>query len=263
MPSTSRISLIKRKLQFLQQGSMSCQNFFDEFNSLVDELSAVGKPIDDSYLILSILNGLNSSFHSFVTTYMLLAKEKSMPFLDFHAELLNYDFMQQFHIQSIQPEARPYALFSHKLGSTSGSHTNNKSCFSGASKGSGPTPSWFWQSVPHLPSSSLADLAPSDSRSCSPFQIYKWEGHQGLNYFNRMNYSFQGHHPPTELAAMIAETINTYLNQHQWYDDSGANIHVTLDIANFSISQPYEGDDFVGVGHGIGFTISRIGTGSI
>ena len=48
-------------------------------------------PVDDSD---SVLNGLNSSFHSFVTTYMLLSKEKSMPFLDGHAELLNYDLIQ-------------------------------------------------------------------------------------------------------------------------------------------------------------------------
>ncbi|RVW13141.1 hypothetical protein CK203_104954 [Vitis vinifera] len=31
-PSTSRISLIKRKLQSVQQGSMSCQSFLDEVN---------------------------------------------------------------------------------------------------------------------------------------------------------------------------------------------------------------------------------------
>uniref|UniRef100_A0A6N2LV97 Retrotransposon Copia-like N-terminal domain-containing protein n=1 Tax=Salix viminalis TaxID=40686 RepID=A0A6N2LV97_SALVM len=61
-PSTSRISLIKRKLQSLQQGSMQCQQFLDAVKSLADELSAVGKPIDDSDLILSVLNGLNSSF---------------------------------------------------------------------------------------------------------------------------------------------------------------------------------------------------------
>jgi hypothetical protein len=71
-PSTSRISLIKRKLQSLQQRSLSCQNFLDEVKTLADEFSSVGKPIADSDLILSVLNGLNSSFHSFVTMHMLL-----------------------------------------------------------------------------------------------------------------------------------------------------------------------------------------------
>ena len=89
---------------------MSCQSFLDEVKSLLDELSVVGKPVEDSDLILSMLNGLKSSFHSFVTTYMLLAKEKSMPFSDFHAELLNYDLMQKFHNYTIQPETGSYTL---------------------------------------------------------------------------------------------------------------------------------------------------------
>jgi len=73
---------------------LSCQNILDFIKSLADELSVVGKPIDDSDLILFVLNGLNSSFHFFVTTYMLLSKKKSMSFSDFHAEQLNHDLMQ-------------------------------------------------------------------------------------------------------------------------------------------------------------------------
>jgi hypothetical protein len=261
-PSTSRISLIKRKLQSLQQGSLSCQKFLDEVKTLADELTAVGKPIDDSDLILYVLNGLNSSFHSFVTTYMLLSKEKSMSFSDFHAELLNHDLMQQFHSQSLHHEAGSYALYSHKPAAKIGSrHSSNKSRFSGASKGSGSASSQFRQPLPHLPRPSSS--APSDSRSRSPCQICKREGHQALDCFNHMNYSFQGRHPPTDLAAMVAEANTTYLNQHQWYADSGANIYVTSDIANLATSHPYEGDASLGVGNGTGLHISHTGNASI
>jgi hypothetical protein len=262
-PSTSRISLIKRKLQSSQQGSMSCQQFLDEVKSFADELSDVGEPVDDSDLILSVLNGLNSSFHSFVTTYMLLANEKSMLFSDFHVELLNYDLMQKFHGHSIQPEAGPYALYTHKNGSKPRyRHSINKSCFSGSSKPSGISSSQFRQPLPHLPSSSPATPATATSRSRSPCQICRREGHQALDCFNRMNYSFQGCHPPTELAAMVAEASATYLSQNQWYADSGANVHVTSDIANLASSQPYIGDDSVGVGNGTCLIISRTGTAS-
>jgi len=172
VPSTSRISLIKRKLQSSQQGSLSCQKFLDEVKTLVDELTIVGKPIDDSDLILYVLNGLNSSFHSFFTMYMLISKEKSMSFSDFHAELLNHDFMQQFHSQSLHYEVGFYALYSYKPTAKIGSHhSSNKSRFSGVSKGSGSASSQFRQPLPHLlhPSSSVL----SDSRSRSPCQIYK------------------------------------------------------------------------------------------
>jgi len=83
-----------------------------------------------------------------------------------------------------------------------------------------------------------------------------------LDCFNRMNYSFQGRHPPTELAAMVAEANTTYLSQNQWYADSGANVHVTSDIANLASSQPYTGDDSVGIGNGTGLIISRTGSAS-
>jgi len=157
--------------------------------SLYSKAESCQKFLDDSDLILSVLNGLNSSFHSFVTTYMLFSKEKSMPFFNFHVELLNYDFVQQFHSQSLHSEAGFYALYSHKPGSkTSSCHNNNKSRFSRVSKGSGSASSQFRQPLPHLPCTS--SIAPSDSRSRSPCQICKQKGHQALDCFNHMNYSF-------------------------------------------------------------------------
>ena len=107
--------------------------------------------------------------------YMLLSREKSMPFSNFHTELLNYDLMQQCFSQSIQLEAGSYALYSHKPGSKIGSrHNNTKSRFSGMSKGSGSASSQFRQPLPHLPR--IFSVASSDSRSRSPCQICKREG---------------------------------------------------------------------------------------
>ena len=166
---------------------MLCQSFLDEVKSLSDELSAVGKPVEDSNLILSVLNGLNSSFHSFVTIYMLLAKEKSMSFSDFHAELLNYDLMQKFHNHTIQLETGSYALYSHKNSSKPGarSHNINRSRSSGTSKfpGSVSFSSPFRQPLPHLPFSSSPPVS-HDSRSRSPCQICKRENHQALDCYN-------------------------------------------------------------------------------
>ncbi|KAL9404838.1 hypothetical protein Peur_001810 [Populus x canadensis] len=180
---------------------------------------------------------------------MLLAKEKSISFSDFHAELLNFDLMQKFHSQTIQQETGSYAFYSHKPGSKPGSRNSNKIRFSGTSKSFSPALSQFRQPLPHLPSSSSTATS-TTSHSLSPCLICKRDGHQALDCFNRMNYLFHGCHPPTELAAMVAEANTTYLNQHQWYADSGANVHVTSDLANLATFQPYDGDHSVGVGNG-------------
>lgn len=133
-----------------------------------------------------------------------------MSFSDFLVELLNYDLMQKFHSQSIQPSVGPYALYSREPSSKPGfRNTDTKSGFLGSSKGTGS--SQFRHPLPHLSPSSPTATASFDSQSQSPCQICKREGHQALDYFNRMNYSFQGCHPPTELAAMVAKANTTYL----------------------------------------------------
>jgi hypothetical protein len=49
-----------------------------------------------------------------------------------------------------------------------------------------------------------------------------------------MDHSYQGHHPPSQLTAMVAQT-NTQLEEQQWYADSGTNAHITRDLENLTI----------------------------
>jgi hypothetical protein len=58
---------------------------------------------------------------------------------------------------------------------------------------------------------------------------------------------------------MVAQT-HTLLANDQWYANSGANNHVTNDVANFSLHEPYGGDDFVAIGIGSGLPIQNIGS---
>ncbi|XP_038975286.1 uncharacterized protein LOC120106363 [Phoenix dactylifera] len=158
--------------------------------------------IDDEDLITYVLNGLTLHFQSFVTSYMLVTREKSMTFSDFQAELLNYDLMLRFHDHTIQPETGSYALYTNKAQSKPGS-CNNKGRSSPKRSMPGSS-SQFRHPLPHLPT---AKSSPPHcaTRSKSPCQICKKDNHQALDYFNRMNYAFQGRHPPPELAAMVAE----------------------------------------------------------
>ena len=57
--SRSRISHMKRQLQSLQQGSMTCAEYLNQAKSWADQLAAVGKPVDDDELISFIISGLN------------------------------------------------------------------------------------------------------------------------------------------------------------------------------------------------------------
>jgi hypothetical protein len=49
-----------------------------------------------------------------------------------------------------------------------------------------------------------------------------------------MDYAFQGCNPPTQLAAMAAQSNYGYEEQN-WLADSGANAHITNQLGNLQI----------------------------
>lgn len=91
-----------------------------------------------------------------------------------------------------------------------------------------------------------------------------------LDCYNRMNYNFQGRHPPPQLAAMVATQNTQYINTHQssqytsspWLADSGCNAHVTSDLSNLAISNEYNGEENIVVGNGTSLPISHTGSGT-
>jgi hypothetical protein len=77
-----------------------------------------------------------------------------------------------------------------------------------------------------------------------------------------MDYSYQGRHPPPQLAAMAAQT-NATLDEQEWLADSGANAHITNELSNLTIQQPFENNEIVAVGNGSALTIDNFGSALI
>lgn len=70
-----------------------------------------------------------------------------------------------------------------------------------------------------------------------------------------MDYVYQGRHPPTQLAAMAAQT-NIELD-----DQQGANSHITNELENISLQQqPFKGFKAVAVGDDGGLEIENTGS---
>ncbi len=62
-----------------------------------------------------------------------------------------------------------------------------------------------------------------------------------------MDYAFQGRHPPHQLHALVAQNTNA-LEEQEWYADSATNAHITNDLDNLHLQQPFQGTDSIGVG---------------
>jgi hypothetical protein len=290
--SRSRISHLKRQLQSLQQGSMTCTEYLNQAKSWADQLAAVGKPVDDDDLISFIISGLNPLYNTFVTVFSLAIRNCEMSFIDFQSELLNHEILieNQSH-QTVTHEAPAFALYSSTTSqsnykrqprrfptNTQGVIQQRTTQYSkpnyspkglarpssfGYRNGSSSefrsgTPSGYRSGTPTSPARNQSSSPPALPPR-SPCQICGKINHRALDCYHRMDYSYQGRLPPTQLSAMVAQTNANYDTQ-EWLADSGANTHVTAEPENITNSQPFGGRDTVGVGNGAGLVINSTGS---
>ncbi|KAF5464757.1 hypothetical protein F2P56_014809 [Juglans regia] len=217
--SRSRITQLKCQLQTLHQGSKSCTDFINLAKSFAAQLAATGRPIDDDDLVSYIIGGLNPPFNPFITSYSFASRESSLSLADFTVELLSFELLLDNQHQ------QKFAL---------------------------PKPSNFAAPKPfHNPNPSPTPR--------SPYQICSKSGHRALDCYHRMDYAYQGRHPPAQLAAMIAQS-NSFSNDDTWFADSGANAHLTPKLENLSLHEPYKGNENITVGNGTGLAIHNIGS---
>jgi hypothetical protein len=80
-----------------------------------------------------------------------------------------------------------------------------------------------------------------------------------INCYYRMDYAFQGCNLPSQLATMVAHSNSAYEEQ-QWLANSGANAHITNQLENLQIKQPFQQAEDVAVGNGTSLTIENTGS---
>jgi hypothetical protein len=267
--SRSRVSHLKRQLQSLHQGSKTCAEYLKTAKGWANQLAVIGRPTDDEDLISYIISGLNPTFNAFVTSYGLATRDNPLSFADFQDELLNHETLLNQQ-QTPAPDASNFALFMQRPnngGSSRPSHPSWKG------KGKSYPPSKFSPrpGQPKGSSSYIHSASPQQTSGHSsgppfqpsarpPCQICGKTSHQALDCFHRMDHSYQGRHPPAQLAAMAAH-LNNSLDDQQWFADSGANSHITNELDNLTLQQqPFQGQETVAVGNGGGLAIENTGS---
>jgi len=281
--SNTRIANLKKQLQGLQQGSKSCSDYIQAAKECADQLAAVGKPLPDEDLITYLTNGLNPTFNSFITTISILTRDKQFSFEDFQDELLNHEMLLR-HQQVQTVDTSTFALFNQKPTNRSFAPRPRGGSFSRFSppnysprhfgpKSDAAAPTTRYNAVPPparysgQPRYSAPRLA-NDSRPIFsnapkiPCQICGKLNHIALDCFHRMDYAFQGRRPPTQLHAMVSHTNAAYEDQ-EWYADSAANAHITHDLENLQIQQPFQNKEAVAVGNGTALTIANTGSATL
>ncbi len=275
-PSKTRIQELRRQLQGLRQGDKSCSEYMHAAKTLADHLAMVGKPVTNEDLISYIIGGLNPRYNAFITSFTLMTKDESIPLEDFQTLLISHE--QLLNNQNAESEVTSFALHAQKP-----SHSPRKPKFNNSARQGQPrfsnsrqnqsrfspqAPRFSAQnSTQQLPESASPQGKSNPGRFTShdsnrpPCQICGKSNHQALDCFHRMDYAFQGRHPPRELAAMVSHS-NAVAEEEDWLADSGANNHITANLENLSINQPYNGTEAVTVGNGGGLSITHTGSTS-
>ncbi|XP_042944667.1 uncharacterized protein LOC122278553 [Carya illinoinensis] len=246
--SKSCICHLECQLQNLQQGSLTCASYLSEAKFLADQLFAVGKPVDDDDLISFIIGGLNPTFTQFITSYSFHTRETSMSFFDFRSELMNNETILNCCAPlNPAPEMSSFALFTNR---PKFQPVKRKLQFSVSSGTNATKPNFSIKPSSPISTKDVCSISTSNFGGRSPCQICKGNN-LGIALFSANGFSFQGGHPPTELAAMVADINVEFLNG-QWLADSSANAHITNNAKSLDSKCSFDGNETVSVGNGAG-----------
>ncbi|CAN1276866.1 Retrovirus-related Pol polyprotein from transposon RE1 [Linum perenne] len=258
---------LKTQLQSLTKGSLSIMEYVEKKRSIADSLAENLHPVSDEDLIGHILAGLDSSYGSFISAFMLKSEEQTVD------DLVGHLLREEAHIEreqnrasallptpTTQPSSMAAAFAVHKYPSRQFSSPKPHS----------PHPQF--SDVTHRPfshsrrfGSRLSPLSPSgqgtSSRRLRDFntprvicQLCGQGFHSAIDCWHRGNQADypSRRQPPrdTPRQAHVAQhgSSSTVIDP-AWYFDTGATDHVTPDFSKLTVAEDYTGTDKLQVGN--------------
>lgn len=219
----ARVMHLKERLTRFKMGSKSISEYLQGIKALSDELAIINSPLDDVDLVIHTLNGLGTEYRE--VTAALRIRENPIGFDDLHDLLSDFEsYLKRDEIVQETPLIAT-ANSAHK-----GKQFYNKTR---------PTPR------PTSPGSTARRVVCQfcDKPNHTAKVCYKLHGHP-----SRRN------QPPSSFHTRAMSP-----GVSDWILDSGATHHITNDLNQLHLSQPYTGSDQLVVGDGSGHTISNIG----
>lgn len=267
-PSRGRIKQIKNKLKTPSKGTMSITEFIHSIKAHADELAILGAPMDEEDLTDKILDGLGDEYKELVRAVQ--ARDNPISFEELHEKLLTFETtitsshstnlpITANHTQRANSTWRPPNTWKpphsannwrpsfHQQNRTTYYNNNGRPHNTTPPSSRGPRP----PPKPYLGYCQICGIQGHTAKRCQSYQIIPISpGHQTTN-------SNTGSSNSWKPQAQYASNITSF---HQpWLLDTGASHHITTDLANLSLHQPYTGNDDVMIGDGTGHQITHTG----
>lgn len=202
-----------------------------------DKLLAIGVILDDEELLHIAIKVLPKEYNAFrfaictrsiqlifdELATMLNAKEES---LNEGLKIKDPTFAMVMSSNQRPNSSNNYNQSYNQPYNNSRGRNNNNSNREGRGRGSPSQPNQFSNQCNHF-SRNQSSSSRFERPTC---QICGKLSHLAIDCYHRMDYAYQGKHPPTKLAAMVT-TSNACITQDQhWFIDNAATDHVIASL---------------------------------
>ena len=256
-PSRAHMKQIRQQIQNWKKGSKPINEYFQGLTTRFDELALLGKALDHEDQIEFILDGLPEEYKTIAD--QIDGRENPPTLPEIHEKLLN----QEAKLQSTTLPASPTPVTANFTNHRGAQNQNRGNYNNNNSRRGGYRGQQTWQQQQMITSPQQNSSRPNGGYQ-GKCQICSVFGHSarrcpqlhGGASNSQNNLSWQPR-------ANAAQAHAALYNPNAWLLDSGATHHLTSDLNNLALHQPYAGGDEVAIADGTGLKITHIGSASL
>ena len=255
-PSRGHILQIRDQLKHWKKGTKTIDEFFQGFITRFDELALLESALLHEDQIAHILAGLPADYKDVIT--QIEGREIPPKLSEIHEKLINHELKLKNMLDdaSVAPVTANAATYKASNANHNGNNNNNRNNNQNRSRGNQP---WNQNnSAPRFDSRGsqgkgyqgkcqICGIHGHSARRCSQFQGPSSGYPSAGGGYQASPFT------PWQPRANVATA--------PWIFDTGATHHLTSDLANLSMHQPYHGGEEVTIADGSGLPITHTGSG--
>ena len=240
-PSRGHVKQIKQQIKDWTKGNKSIDEYFQGLTTRFDHLALLGKPYDHEDQIEFILAGLPEEYKTVVD--QIEGRDLAPSLSEVHEKLRNREATIQ--ISTAVPSV-PVTTNAVTHWANNNSYNNRRN----NNRGSQQT----WQQQQHFTPRNQQHTPCGYQGKCQICSVFL---PQCSPYQNSMASSSSSYAPWQPRANMV--TAPAPYNAANWLLDSDTTHHLTSDLNNLAMHQPYQGGEDVTIADGSGFNITHSG----
>ncbi|KAG7536467.1 Integrase catalytic core [Arabidopsis suecica] len=257
-PSRGHIKQLRTQIKNWKKEDKTIDVYIQGFITRLDQLAILGKPLDHEDQIEMILDGLPAEYKPVVD--QVESKDAPPSITELHERLLNHEGKLLSNTDS---------LLSHPpVTANAVQQRNNNTNYRNNNKSRSITNTNQWQSSPQPAWQPSPNNNRSDGRGPKPYlgrcQICGVQGHSAKRCQQLQSMVNQQQSSPfTPWQPRANFVAGSPYSANNWLLDSGATHHITSDLNNLALHQPYTGADDVMVADGSTVPITHTGSASL